>query len=245
LAIRLSLFDEESGVVKVPQECSIQSNRLSAKSLSRFMADVLITKELPPVLNSLQALLLWSYSIKPVHEVAGQKGATIPKKWEIFEAFASDTGLHGRERVFSGKDQYPATRRWLEAMGLMIDVGKDTYLLSYELAIDGFKELLPQKSKPIRELITEFREACPYLPGGKWNEIWIQSFTSTTPRNVNAVAQVGTNEISEIESLILNYFQSLGKVKLEDRNDAPDKMKFSITGQEERMLSHVSSIEKD
>jgi hypothetical protein len=245
LAIKFSLFDEVNGLVKVPQTCSIQSSRLSAKSLSRYMADVLITKELPTVLNSLQALLLWTYSIRPVHEVAGQKTTTIPKKYDVFEPFASDTGLHGRERVFNGRDQHAATRRWLEAMGLMIDVGKETYVLSYELAIECFRNLLPQSSRPIRDVITEFRDSCPYLPGGKWNELWMQTFTPSTPQNVNSVAKVGANEISEIESLILNYLQSIGMIKLEDRNDAPDRMKLSITGQEERMLSHIASFEKD
>jgi hypothetical protein len=169
---------------------------------------------------------------------------TIPKKEEDFEAFASSTGLHGKDRVYSGKDQFPATRRWLEAMGLMVDVGKDTYLLSYELASDVFIDLVPKGRSSIREVIDEFRRVCPFLPGGTWNKLWMDTFTANTPKNPNAVAQIQLNQMSDIESLILTNLRIAGKIKLEARNDAPDLIKLSVTGQDEQMVSHIELVEK-
>lgn len=157
LSVKLGIFDDKDGMLSIPQATSVKSIRLTPKTLSRYLCDVLMRSEMPTSLNSLQALLLWAYSIRPVHEVSGRMLETIPKKWEEFEVFASNTGLHGKDRVFSGKDQFPATRRWLEAMGLMVDVGKDTYLLSHELASDSFLGLVPKGSVPIRLVVDEFR----------------------------------------------------------------------------------------
>jgi hypothetical protein len=244
LAVKLSLFEESNGELALPNSCSVKTDRLTPKLLSRYLCDVLIAKDTPSVLNSLQGLLLWAYSIKPVHEAAGQLTTIIPKKWEEFEIFASDTGLQGRDRVFSGPDQFPATRRWLEALGLMLDVGKETYLLSYELAIESFTSLVSNNGTPIRNVINEFRKTCPYLPGGIWNELWMKSFPAIKPPNVNAVSQAPTNEIGEIEGLILIYLQSGGKIKLEERNDAPDLMRLSVAGQQVQMVSHIKLVEK-
>lgn len=244
LSVRLGIFAEENGTLSLPSSCSLESDRLTPKALSRYLCDVLIGVEKPTALNSLQALLLWAYSIKPVHEVSGRMVETIPKKWEEFEVFASSTGLHGKDRVFSGKDQFPATRRWLEAMGLLVDVGKDTYVLSHELASDVFLRVIPKGQSPIRKVIDEFRRTCPYLPGGTWNKIWMDTFIGNKPVNVNAVAQIQDNEISEVESLILTNLRIAGKIKLEDQNDAPDLMKLSVTSQEVQMVSHVGLVEK-
>lgn len=244
LSVKLGIFDDKDGMLSIPQATSVKSIRLTPKTLSRYLCDVLMRSEMPTSLNSLQALLLWAYSIRPVHEVSGRMLETIPKKWEEFEVFASNTGLHGKDRVFSGKDQFPATRRWLEAMGLMVDVGKDTYLLSHELASDSFLGLVPKGSVPIRSVVDEFRKVSPFLPGGKWNKLWMDTFTAATPKNLNAVAQVQANEMSGVESLILTNLRIAGVIKLENKNDAPDLMKLSVMGHDEQMVSHIELITK-
>lgn len=239
LAVKLGLFKLESAVLSLSESSVGQVSRLSPKTFSRYLRDVLIRPELPKDLNSLQALFLWAYSILPLHDTGGRRTSLIPKKWDLFEVFGITSGLIGDRLVMKGDTQFTPTRRWLEALGVVVDVGKDSYVLSYDIMTDEILELFDQERIPIREFTEKVRSALPYLPGGLWNKAWIELVAKSQPVNLGVVCVPRPDELTEIESVVLQYLRNRGDVFLDDRNDAGDRMKMSIAGSDAGMVTHL------
>jgi hypothetical protein len=239
LAVRLGLFETQSGLLSAPESSVGRVSRLSPKTFSRFLRDVLIKPEIPNELNSLQGLFLWAYSILPLHDIGGRRTSLIPKKWQPFEIFGISSGLIGEGLVMKGDTQFAPTRRWLEALGVVVDMGKDSYALSYELMTDEILEMFNQSRVPIREFTEKVRSALPYLPGGQWNKTWNEIVQKAHVVNQSVVCVPRPDELTEIESVVLNYLRNRGEVYIEDRNDAGDRMKMSIAGSDAGMITHV------
>lgn len=247
LAIKLGLFNSNQGDVQIPTASTVGHVRLTPQKFSRYLRDVLIVAELPKEMNSLQALFVWAYSILPLHELNGKRTTIIPKsnKKNEFEEFGIASGMIGEGLVVTGPTQYPPTRRWLEAMGVVADVGKDTYVLSYDLMLAEILDLFPVGRISIRDFVTKLRNTLPYLPGGRWNDLWSEVVRQNHVVSPNVVTTLREHELTEIESVALNVLKNSGKVNFLDMNDAKDRMKISNNGIEKETVTHLEFKAKE
>lgn len=247
LAIKLGLFNSNQGDIKIPAASTVGHVRLTPQKFSRYMRDVLIVAELPKEMNSLQALFVWAYSILPLHELNGKRTTVIPKpkKTNAFEEFGIASGLIGEGLVIKGDTQYIPTRRWLEAMGVVVDVGKDMYVLSYEILLEEILDLFPEGRISIRDFVTKLRNTLPYLPGGRWNNLWSEVVRLNHVVSPNVVTTLREHELTEIESVALNVLKNSGKVDLWDMNDAKDRMKMSNNGTNKETVTHLEFKAKE
>lgn len=246
LAIKLGLFDSNEGSIQIPAASTVGHVRLTPQKFSRYLRDVLIVAELPKEMNSLQALFVWAYSILPFHELNGKRTTVIPKfNDKKFEEFGIASGLIGEGLVIKGDTQYPPTRRWLEALGVVVDVGKDTYVLSYETLLDEILELFPVGRISIQDFVTKLRHKLPYLPGGRWNNLWNEVVHQNHVVSQNIVTTLHEHELTEIESVVLNVLKNSGRVNFWDMNDAKDRMKMSNVGTDKEMVTHLEFMAKE
>ncbi len=250
LAIKLGLFVSTEGNIQVPAASTVGHVRLTPQKFSRYMRDVLIVAELPKEMNSLQALFVWAHSILPLHELDGKRTTVVPKSNKKFEEFGIGSGLIGEGLVIKGDTQYPPTRRWLEAFGLVVDMGRDTYVLSYDTLLEEILELFPVGRISIRDFATKLRNSLPHLPGGRWNNSWGEVVRQNHVVNPNLVATLREHELTEIESVALNVLKNSGRVSFFEVNDAPDKMKISIVGADkngadQEMVTHLEFKAKE
>lgn len=244
LAIKLGLFASIEGNIEIPATSTVGHVRLTPQKFSRYMRDVLIVAEPPQEMNSLQALFVWAHSILPLHELDGKRNTVVPKSWKKFEEFGIGSGLIGEGLVIKGDTQYPPTRRWLEAFGVVVDGGKDTYMLCYDTLLEEILELFPVGRISIRDFVTKLRNSLPHLPGGRWNNSWGEVVRQKHVVNPNLVATLREHELTEIESVALNVLKNSGRVNFFEMNDAPDKMKISIVGTDkegadQEMVTHL------
>ena len=247
LAIKLGLFDTSEGNIQIPAASTVGQVRLTPQKFSRYLRDVLIIGELPMEMNSLQALFVWAYSILPLHELNGRRTTIIPKSNKKFEEFGMASGLIGEGLVIKGETQYLPTRRWLEAMGVVVDVGRDTYVLSYEILLEEILDLFPVGRISIRDFVTKLRNTLPYLPGGRWNDLWSEVVRQNHLVSQNIVTTLREHELTEIESVALNVLKNSGKVDFWDMNDAKDRMKMSNSniGTDREMVTHLEFKAKE
>jgi hypothetical protein len=244
-SVTLGLFESHGQNLQIPDASTVGLGRLTPKLFSRYLRDVLIVKKIPKELNSLQALLLWAYSVRPLHDVAGKRTGVVPKSFGKFEPFGIASGLIGDGLVFKGDTQYTPTRRWLEALGVVVDIGKETYAFSYELANEEIYGIFPEGRMLIREFTNKVRYSLPYLPGGQWNKLWTEVVNQNHVVDSGISASQVENELTEIESVILSVMRSQGRVELFDSNDAVDRMRMSISGTDTEMLTHIDFKAKE
>ena len=188
--------------------------------------------------NSLNGLLAWAYSVSPI-EITGnsRRGRFLATSWGGFEPLATSTGLHGKDRVFLNQEQYVATRRWADALGVYSYVEKDIHAFCYEQVILETFNLLTAQKVPIREFITRMRTAMPYLPGGIMNLNWIGSLPQGV--DMGAIDMPEPNFLSLIEGIVVQFLESKNLLHLNYVKDSPDQMTLNNGVDGGRSISHV------
>ena len=192
--------------------------------------------------NTIAALLVWAHSLKiSYHNPENQKKMPIQTDWKSVEKFAAETGLF--PDITRNAEQWGISKLWLLKSGLFL-ISSNSFSPSTFFLCDQFRKSLKKfetKWIPIRELIEEVRNLCPYLPGGKYGKVWTSYLKDKYPVGFpQAVDMESGIDLTQQESFAILLLEGRDIV-LKSADDAADRLKLILgtPGKTEaRMVSH-------